>query len=126
MTYAVKSEILGFENLKEVKLSEIDELFATLESTQTDGVSFTLVNPYALREYSFDVPNAIQSLLQIGEQSKVLVYNIAVLQKPVEESTVNFKAPLIFNTENGTMAQVVLGSERHPDYGLAESIKSFK
>lgn len=125
MQYTVKSTILGFDQVQCVELSEVDEVFATLKSC--DGsVSFTLVNPYALREYSFDVPTSVRVLLEINENSKLLVYNIAVIQDPLEESCINFLAPLIFNQDNNTMAQAVLDAKAHPDLGLAEPIKNFK
>lgn len=125
MQYQVKSTILGFENIECVELNEIDELFSTLRSCNKD-ISFTVVNPYALREYSFDVPTAIRVLLDINEDSKVVVYNIAVIQDPLDESCINFLAPLIFNQDNATMAQAVLDENNHPGFGLAEPIKKFK
>jgi len=125
MQYQVKSTILGFENIGCVELHEIDELFSTLRSC--DGnISFTLVNPYIVREYSFDLPTAIRVLLEINEDSKVVVYNIAVIQDPLDESCINFLAPLIFNQDNATMAQAVLDVKNHPGFGLAEPIKNFK
>lgn len=125
MQYQVKSTILGFESVECVELSQIDELFSTLRSC--DGsVSFTLVNPYALREYSFDLPTPIRVLLDINENSNVVVYNIAVIQDPLDESCINFLAPLIFNQDNATMAQAVLDVKNHPGLGLAEPIKKFK
>jgi len=125
MQYQVKSTILGFESVECVELSQIDELFLTLRSC--DGsVSFTLVNPYPLREYSFDLPTAVRVLLDINEDSKVMVYNIAVIQDPLDESCINFLAPLIFNQDNATMAQAVLDVKNHPGFGLAEPIKKFK
>jgi len=126
MTYHVKSPILGFENISEVTLTENEDLFSTLESGDGSGIAFTLVNPYMLREYSFDVPRATQVLLGLNDASKIKVFNIAVLQEPLEESKVDFLAPLVFNTENGTMAQVVLDPKRHPEYDFAETIKDLR
>jgi flagellar assembly factor FliW len=125
MQYEVKSTILGFENIQCVELHEIDELFAALKGCD-GGVSFTVVNPYALREYSFDLPTTVRVLLDINENSKVVVYNIAVIQDPLDESCINFIAPLIFNQDNATMAQAVLDVKNHPGFGLAEPIKNFK
>ncbi|MDD2951127.1 MAG: flagellar assembly protein FliW [Sulfuricurvum sp.] len=125
MQYEVKSTILGFEKIECVELNEIDELFATLRSCDGE-ISFTVVNPYGLREYSFDLPTTIRVLLDINENSKVVVYNIAVIQDPLDESCINFIAPLIFNQDNATMAQAVLDVKNHPDFGLAEPIKNFK
>ncbi len=125
MSYKVKSHILGFENTHEVEITEIDELFATMKDIDNDGISFTLVNPYMLREYSFDVPKATQALLELKEDSKVKVYNIVVIQKPLEESLVNFLAPIVVNEENKTLAQVVLDPKSYPDFEMAAPIKNF-
>ena len=126
MTYQVKTEILGFEDIKSVEFSEIDELFATIKSENDNSISFSLVNPYLLREYSFDLPSAAKVMLEIDENSQVLVYNIMVVQNPLDASKVNILAPLIFNKDKGLMGQVVLRASENPDFGLAESIGSFK
>lgn len=125
MQYEVKSDILGFENIRCVELKEIDEMFFTLRSC-VEKIRFTLVNPYLLREYSFDLPASVRALLEINENSNLLVYNVVVIQDPLDESCINFLAPLIFNQDNGTMAQAVLDVKDHPDFGFAEPIKKFK
>jgi flagellar assembly factor FliW len=125
MNYTVKGHILGFENTNEVEIVEIDELFASMKDVENENISFTLVNPYMLREYSFDVPSATKALLELNEDSNVKVYNIVVIQKPLEESKINFLAPIIVNEDNKTLAQVVLDPKTHPDFSMAESIKDF-
>jgi flagellar assembly factor FliW len=126
MQYEIKSTILGFDQITKVELIEVDELFSTLKSCDGTDISFTVVNPYALREYSLDIPTVVRVLLDINEDSKLLVYNIVVIQDPLDESCINFLAPLIFNQDNATMAQAVLDAKDHPDFGLAEPIKKFK
>ena len=126
MQYNVKSTILGFDQISKVELNEIDDLFSTLKSCDEENTSFTVVNPYMLREYSFDVPKDIQDLLEINEDSKVVVYNMVVVQDPLDESRINFLAPLIFNQGNGSMAQVVLDSSTHAEFGVAVSLKTFR
>jgi flagellar assembly factor FliW len=125
MRYEVKTQILGFEDIKSVEFSEIDNFFATIKSVDNESISFSLVNPYALREYSFDLPKAARILLDINETSNVLVYNIMVVQNPLEESKINFLAPLVFNQDSGLMGQVVLRASEYPTFGLAEMIGSF-
>jgi len=126
MSYEVKSHILGFENTTEVDIKEIDPLFYTMTDVNNEHISFTLVNPYLLREYSFDVPTDIKVLLDINEDSKISVYNILVIQKPLEKSTINFLAPIVINHDNNRLAQIVLDPKKNPDFGMAETIESFK
>ncbi|PHR58152.1 MAG: flagellar biosynthesis protein FliW [Arcobacter sp.] len=125
MKFEVKSEILGFENIKEVELKEVDDLFSTLRSSTGDKISFTLVNPHKLREYNFDISISSETLLDIKEDKDLMVYNILVLQSPLDESKINFQAPLIFNKANMTVVQEVLGIQKYPNYGFDESLKTF-
>ena len=126
MNYNVRGEILGFEDTSSVEIHEIDELFSTMVDTNNDNISFTIVNPYLLREYSFDIPTDIKVLLKITEESKVSVYNILMIQKPLEMSTINFLAPIIINHDNNKLAQTVLDPKKNPSFGMVETIKSFK
>jgi flagellar assembly factor FliW len=126
MAYNVKSQILGFENTKIVEINLIDELFSTMIDTENENISFTLVTPYLLREYAFDLPLDIKALLEITESSKIGVYNILVIQKPLEKSTINFLAPIVINYDNDSLAQALLDPKTHADFGMAETIESFK
>jgi len=122
MQFDLKLPLLGFEEVSTMELKKIDEIFLRLESIG-DGPSFTLVNPFALREYSFDIPSSLQALLGITPESNLLIYNIMILQTPIENSTINFIAPLIFNTDNETMAQIII--DNRADFGIAESVNSY-
>lgn len=124
--YEVKSSILGFETIQTLEIHEIDELFCTMKDANNNQIAFTIVNPYVLREYSFDLPTNIKILLDINEKSQIKVFNIVVIQNPLENSTVNFLAPIIVNEDNNTIAQAILNKQTHPDFGMAEMIKSFK
>jgi len=126
MSYEVKGHILGFEDMTHVDLNEVDDLFSTMIDVDNKDISFTIVNPYKLREYSFDLPSDVKVLLDINKESNIHVYNIVMIQKPLENSTVNFLAPLIVNIDKRTLAQVVLKQKRHPNFGFNETIISFK
>ncbi len=125
MVFDVKSPILGFDELAKVELRGVDGFFSSLKNAEGDVPAFTLVNPYALREYSFDIPTSIKVLLDLKEDSKVEVFSIVVLQNPIENSAVNFLAPLIFNHDNMTMGQAVLESAKYADFGVAEEISAY-
>ncbi len=124
MTFTVKSPILGFESIKEVQLEKIDDFFLKLQST-SDATSFTLINPFMLRTYDFEIPEYFQNLLELSKESNILVLNLMIIATPIETSAINFIAPLIFNTDKNTMAQVLLDSGKYPDFGLMESISTF-
>jgi len=126
MSYDVRGEIIGFPDTVKVEINEIDDLFSTLIDVDNNSISFTIVNPYLLREYSFDVPSDIKILLDITAESKLSVYNILVIQKPLEKSVINFLAPIVINHDNNKLAQFILDPKKHPDFGMAETIESFK
>ena len=125
MKYKVKSPLLGFEDIKEMELSKIDDIFMKLEDSKKSGLSFTLVDPFALREYSFDIPLEFQKLLDIKKDSKLLVYNIMIIQDPIEKSSINFLAPIIFNQDNKTMGQIILDNTKYQDYHIVEPISKY-
>ena len=126
MGYEIKGNILGFEKTLNVDIHKVDDLFSTMMDIDDENISFTLVNPYLLREYSFDLSSDIKILLQINENSNISVYNIIVIQEPLENSIINFLAPIVINTDNNKVAQAVLDKKRHPEFGMAETIKSFR
>lgn len=122
MQFTLQLPMLGFESVTHMELQKIDDIFMRLESVG-DGPSFTLINPYALREYSFDIPTSLQAAMQITETSNLLIYAILILNTSIEKSTINFVAPIIFNTDNQRMAQVIL--DNRADFSIAEPISQY-
>ena len=124
MIFSVKSPILGFEHIKTMELIELDKFFVKLAS-KDDETSFTMINPFALRSYEFDIPSYYEELMDIKESSQRRIYNIIVVALPLEKSTVNFVAPIVCNMDNMTLSQVVLDVTKYPQYGQAEMIENF-
>ena len=124
MIFSVKSPILGFEHIKTMELIELDKFFVKLAS-KDDETSFTMINPFALRSYEFDIPSYYEELMDIKESSQLRSYNIIVVALPLEKSTVNFVAPIVCNMDNMTLSQVVLDVTKYPQYGQAEMIENF-
>jgi flagellar assembly factor FliW len=115
MKFVVKKPISGFENINEVELVKIDDVFSILKAD--NQVLFTLINPFTLREFSFDIPADVKVLLDIKEDSNLEVYTNIVMKEPITESIVNFKAPFVFNLDNKTCAQVILDNEKFAKLG---------
>ena len=124
MVFNVKAPIPGFEVIKEVEVEKIDDFFVKLIS-KSDTTTFTLINPFMIRNYDFKVPEYFKSLLDIKDDTNILILNIMIIATPIESSTINFIAPLIFNTDNGTVAQVLLDAAQYPDFGLMESVAQY-
>lgn len=123
MKFDVCVPILGFEDVKQVSLEKIDDVFMTMKSLNDDYISFTMIDPFSLREYDFEIPDNIQQLLEIDKDSNLIVLNIVIIQTPIEDSVVNFVGPIVFNTNNYKAAQIVLNDSKH--YGVAEKISDF-
>ena len=90
-----------------------------------DDTSFMLVNPFLLREYDFEIPEYFKNLLELEENSNTLVLNIMIVSNPIEDSVINFIAPLIFNVDKKVVAQVLLDSNKHKEYGIMENISNY-
>jgi len=123
MKFDIVVPLLGFDELREVELQKIDDVFMKMQSCEDSNVSFTLVNPYALREYDFEVPRNIKELLNITKESNLLIFNVVIIQTPIEDSMVNFLGPIIFNTDTKKAAQLIVTEDL--GYGIAEKISSF-
>ena len=119
MKYRALYPILGFENEKEYRLSHIEGPFYKLEGK---NVSFTLIDPFFLRnDYDFELDDEFTEKLNLNENN-VMVLNILTPAKPFEKSTVNFAAPLVFNTEDKIFGQAVLDKY---NYSLARELGDF-
>ena len=124
MTFDVKSPIPGFDQIKKVELEKIDDFFMQLKSCDDDTI-FMLINPFLVREYDFIVPDYFKNLLELEENSNTLVLNIMIVSTPIETSVVNFIAPLVFNTDKGSVAQVLLDNNKYKEYGIMENISNY-
>ena len=126
MDFKAVMPILGFDTVSTLDLEPVDDIFYRLSNKEGDAPSFTLIRPETLREdYIFDLPGSAARALGLESPEEAMVLNIMIVETPLENSHVNFIAPLIFNKRNGTMAQVVLDGVKYPGYGLAEPLKKF-
>ena len=123
MLFDLKAPLLGFESITQMELQKIDDIFMRLKTPDAEEPSFTLVNPFVLRDYAFEVPAPLQKAMGIEDGSNLLIFNIIVVQTPIENSVVNFAAPLVFNVDTKSMAQVIISD--NPDYGIAEPISNY-
>lgn len=124
MDFILKHPLAGFENIKTMKLTQVDDFFYQLKSND-DDITFTLIDPFKLRDYEFEMPKYYSVLLDSNKKSKLLTLNIMIVTNPPEHSTINFIAPIVFNADNSTMIQVLLDTVKYPDFGITEGIDKF-
>ena len=122
MKIKIVAPIFGFENIDEVLFENIDDFFAKIES---ENISFTLIDPSKLREYSFDIPYFYKELLKIGTMEDVKVYNIVIISSDIKKSTINFAAPIVINKREKLLAQIALDESTHKEFGVAQSIEEY-
>lgn len=123
MKFEISVPLLGFDTLKEVELQKIDDIFMKMQSVEDEHISFTLIDPFVLIDYDFEIPQNIQELLEIDKNSNILILNIVLIQTPIEDSIVNFVGPLIFNTDNNKAAQIILAENNK--YSMVEKISTY-
>ena len=123
MQFDIAVPLLGFDDLKRVELHKIDDIFMKMQSLEDEHISFTLINPFILRDYDFEVPDGTKELLEIKDNSNLLVLNIVLIQTPIEDSIINFIGPLVFNTDTNKAAQIIL--QESTTYSVAEKISTF-
>ncbi len=124
MIFTLKHPLAGFEHIQNMELTQIDDYFYKLESKE-HKISFTLVDPFKLREYEFDLPVYYKILLDAKEDSKLLTLNIMIISNPTENSTINFMAPIVFNMDNNFAVQTLLDTAKYPNFGIAERIDNY-
>ena len=126
MVLQIKAPILGFESLQSVVLKPIDELLSTLHTTNEAEVSFTVVNPFhLLNAYDFEIPDSVQMKLGIDDDSEIAVYCMLVSQTPIEDSIVNFLAPIVINKSKKLLAQVALDPNMYPQFTMRDPISNY-
>ncbi|MBU1989285.1 flagellar assembly protein FliW [bacterium] len=123
MIFDISAPILGFESIKQVKLEKIDDIFMKMQAVEDEHISFTLIDPFVLREYDFEVTKSVEDAIGAAKDSNLLVLNIVLIQTPIEDSIVNFIGPLVFNTDNKKAIQIILPESTK--YGVAEKISAF-
>ena len=122
MRLKIAQPIFGFEDIDEFNFEKIDDFFYSIKS---GDISFTLIDPLSVRDYSFIVDNRYKEILEVDDESDVKVYNIVTLKNPIENSTINFLAPILVNEKKALLAQIVLDEKKYPEFGLNEEIKKF-
>jgi len=105
MKYTIKQEIYGFEYIKEVDLEIVDEHVAIMSLIgQDESYTINLVN-VGTGNNGIEIPIVTETLLDIKEDSSCSVYCVTILNDNLDNSVINFGAPLVFNHDNKTMGQ---------------------
>ena len=117
--FAFPNGLYGFEEEKEFLLIPFDggqSALLCLQSTQTPGLAFILMDPFSLKpDYSPVLQPAELAELGVGHREELCYYVMCVVKQPISESTLNFKCPLAINPDTRVSMQIILDSN---EYGM--------
>ncbi len=106
----------GLEDEKVFVLLPIEgnESLQVMQSVKRPEIALIVSNPYALvSDYSFEIDEPTIELLDIEMQEDVMVLAVMTLKQPIESSTVNLQAPLIFNVNSKIAKQMILNDVKY-------------
>lgn len=112
----------GFQEEQRFLLMELPDggLFQVLQSVETTGLAFVVASPYPImKDYSVNLDEAVQEVLQIEKPEDVAIYGIVTVKDPFSASTINLKAPLIINIKERLGKQQILSTD---DYATKTAI----
>ena len=85
-----------------------------LQSVQTPGLAFVLMDPFALLpDYTPVLQPSELSVLGVADSRELCYYVMCAVKKPVSDSTVNLKCPITINPDTLSACQVILDSDRY-------------
>ena len=121
MKIIFKKGILGFEELKEYTLTEIENstVFKEISSIDEENIGFILISPFEIDStYDIKIDDSTVEELELESPEDVFLYSIVTLTDSIENSTVNLRAPIVINRKNNLARQIVLQDEsyeiKHP------------
>lgn len=118
--------LFAFEDEKQFVLLPFegsDAVLLCLQSVQTPGLAFVLMNPFAVNPEYQPVLSA-DELKQLGvsDSTELCYYVMCVVRDPVSESTLNLKCPVVINDETRQAMQVILEGDT---YGMRHRLEEF-
>lgn len=118
LTILFEEGLFGFEDHKRflpVAADESSDAVITLHSLDEEGLAFIIMNPFLLMEdYDPVVPQSdLECLGEIRSEADYSWYVLCVAQKPVSQSTVNLRCPVVINTVTRKAKQVILDNREY-------------
>ncbi|MBS7344116.1 MAG: flagellar assembly protein FliW [Caryophanon sp.] len=95
---------------------EADVPLASFQSIHSADIGFLVAYPFAFKaDYAFDLSEADKEMLEVEEETDVLVYGIVTLKENFQSSTINLLAPIVINKVKKVGKQIILqDNDKHP------------
>jgi flagellar assembly factor FliW len=120
-TFFFPEGIPGWEEVRRFVFIRPDESlpFSYMQSVDEPRLSFLTADPFVFYpDYEFDLPESVQSELEITSAEEVMVHAIVTMKAGLGRATVNLLAPVVVNRRRRLGKQVVLEHSpyktRHP------------
>ena len=111
-TLHFKDGIFGFEDEKEFALLQFsgeESFLLSLQSIKTPYLAFTLVNPFMLiSDYKPVLNHDELKQMQVEKSEELCFYNMCRIKKPLSDSTINLRCPIVINDSTRQAKQVIL------------------
>lgn len=119
------SGLFGFESEHEFLLLPFADSAGTLlclQSVTTPRLAFVVVDPFSLSPgYTPELQPGELAELGVEDSGALSYYTLCVVKKPVSESTVNLKCPVVIHPDTRVARQVILdGDVYHMRHLLSE------
>lgn len=102
--------LLGFEQEQRFILIEDPKVapFQWLQSEEDGDLAFLVINPVMVQpDYTLAIDRNSLKDLNIEKNDQTIIYVIATLGDKPQDTTLNFKGPLVFNLSQRVIQQVV-------------------
>lgn len=114
--------LFGFEEEKTFLLLPFEGdtgMMLCLQSVLTPQLAFIVMNPFLLKpSYAPELRPEELRLMDVPCSQELCFYVLCVVKKPVSDSTVNLRCPIVINDRTRCAVQVILETEtyhmRHP------------
>lgn len=119
--------IFGFEEEKSFLLLPFeggDGALLCLQSLQTPELAFTMMNPFFIKpDYAPILQEQELKALDAERSEELCYYVLCVVRRPVAQSTVNLRCPVVINVDSHAAAQVILETG---DYEMRHLLSEFR
>ena len=109
--------LFGFEEYTDylpLSFNEENDFMLSLQCLEDETLSFIIMNPFMLcADYSPEISKEDLEFLDAESPEDISFYVISVIRDPLEESTVNLRAPLAVNAINRKAKQIMLNQAEY-------------